>query len=84
MPSMSHVQIGQVIAEKLVERGHNVTMITPYQLRKDIGQNYHEILLETLDEKLLGKTYERYKIEKSFLIEVGAPTTQRFEWPSHT
>lgn len=56
-PSRSHVLVGQALLKGLAERGHEVTMVSPFKLKKPIS-NYRDITVPTDDfASKLTKTY---------------------------
>uniref|UniRef100_A0A182RHS4 UDP-glucuronosyltransferase n=2 Tax=Anopheles funestus TaxID=62324 RepID=A0A182RHS4_ANOFN len=44
----SHVLVGQALLKGLAERGHDVTMVSPYKLSKSVP-NYREIVIQKVD-----------------------------------
>ncbi|XP_065156557.1 UDP-glucosyltransferase 2-like [Atheta coriaria] len=54
-PSKSHCILGHALLKGLVQRGHNVTMLTTYPMEKS-SENYTELLM---DVNLTKKAYER-------------------------
>lgn len=62
-PSKSHAMLGQPIFVELAKRGHEVTFVSPFQL-KDPPKGYRDILLT--DERL----FETYNNEMAQIFEV--------------
>jgi glucuronosyltransferase len=44
-PSKSHTILGQALFTELASRGHDVTFLTPYPLKKAPAKNYNEIVI---------------------------------------
>ncbi|XP_055537534.1 UDP-glucosyltransferase 2-like [Wyeomyia smithii] len=55
-PGRSHVMVGQALLKGLAERGHEVTMVSPFKLSKPV-KNYREILVP-VDDYVAKKTKE--------------------------
>lgn len=47
-PSRSHVLVGQALLKGLAERGHEVTMVSPYKLSKPVP-NYRDVVIPVDD-----------------------------------
>lgn len=45
IPSKSHYYVGQALMQGLVERGHEVTVISPFKVKHKI-KNYSEVFIE--------------------------------------
>lgn len=58
-PSKSHYYVGNALMKGLAEKGHEVTVISPFKEKESI-KNYREVILE--------KTVEMFK-ESEFLFE---------------
>ncbi|XP_058066943.1 UDP-glycosyltransferase UGT5-like [Anopheles bellator] len=52
----SHVLVGQALLKGLAERGHEVTMVSPYKLSKPVA-NYREIVVNKVDLDSMTKDF---------------------------
>lgn len=51
IPSKSHHVMFQAIIKGLINKGHNVTLVSPYE----INANFTQIVVHTSSEKFLGE-----------------------------
>ncbi|XP_062553023.1 UDP-glucosyltransferase 2-like [Armigeres subalbatus] len=72
-PGRSHVLVGQVLLKALAERGHQVTMVSPFKLSKPVP-NYREIYVPPDDT--VSKMTKSF-LEKKHNILKGIPTMMR-------
>ncbi|KAF5289139.1 hypothetical protein FQR65_LT02029 [Abscondita terminalis] len=71
-PSHSHYGLGNTIFKELANRGHNVTVISPFK-EIDPPQNYKQILVDNLIEKIIGS-------KKKILNQMEYNVFQKINW----